>query len=385
VKKLLAIAGRKRRRPIMAKLVVIPIAVAAVLVGTAAAHSTSGAGRVRTLRTATAVSGLAADGSRVAVSTFCGAHVYELFAWNPLRRSVVSMAPRRQRRCYGASTGEGIWEGSIAGRQVAWVPYAGGNSQQAWLVTATTRKPLSTRRLTETKNRNTGDGVGDWVGNIHGDGPLLVFNTWTVCEKSEYTDSCPEGTPPGYHIYNENLWRIAGGRKRLLVASPDELTVLAAAAGRILVQREDGSLEIRRGADGNVVRAFPFRPGEVRAAVLDASELVVLDRASGLHWRVYDPVSGEQERVLPAVARVVSADVERGLLVYTVGWRRFVHVLRLADGRRTRFTAPIVGIAHENPAPVVAQIEPSGLFYSYQVRSTGRVRFVPFNQIGLGR
>jgi len=382
VRKLLAIAGRTGRRPMWAKLALIPIAVAALLVGTTAARSTSGAGGVRTLRTATHVTGLAADGSRAAVATACGAHVYELFAWNPVRRAVVSMAPRRQRECYGASTGEGIWEQSIAGRQLAWVPYSGGNSQEAWLVTATNRKPLSTRRLTGTKIRNTGDEVGDWVGNIYGDDPLLVFNTWSVCERSEYRNSCPEGTPPGYHIYNENLWRIVGGHKRLLVASPDELTVLAAAAGRILVQREDGSLEIRRGANGNLVRAFPFRPGEVRAAVLDASELVVLDRASGLHWRVYDPVSGEQKQVFSAPSRVISADVERGLLAYTVG--KFVHVLRLADGHRTRFTAPVVGMRDVYTAYVLVQIEPSGLFYSYSVRREGRVRFVPINEIRFG-
>jgi hypothetical protein len=27
------------------------------------------------------------------------------------------------------------------------------------------------------------------------------------------------------------------------------------------------------------------------------------------------------------------------------------------------------------------QLEPSGLFYSYEVRGEGRVRFIPFNQI----
>jgi hypothetical protein len=375
VRKLLAIAGRTGRRPMWAKLALIPIAVAALLVGTTAARSTSGAGGVRTLRTATHVTGLAADGSRAAVATACGAHVYELFAWNPVRRAVVSMAPRRQRECYGASTGEGIWEQSIAGRQLAWVPYSGGNSQEAWLVTATIRKPLSTRRLTGTKVRNTGDEVGDWVGNIYGDGPLLVFNTWSVCERSEYRNSCPEGTPPGYHIYNENLWRIVGGRKRLLVASPDELTVLAAAAGRILVQREDGSLEIRRGANGSLVRSFPFGPDEVQGAVLDSSELVVLHRSQQRHltWRVIDPVSGG-ERVLNAQAGATPADVERGL-VYT--YARAVYVLRLSDGDRRRFTTPRGSYPY-------AQIEPSGLFYSYSVGREGRVRFVPFHQIRLG-
>jgi hypothetical protein len=33
--------------------------------------------------------------------------------------------------------------------------------------------------------------------------------------------------------------------------------------------------------------------------------------------------------------------------------------------------------------PVVAQIEPSGL-YAYQVRESGRVRFVPFAEIRFG-
>jgi hypothetical protein len=233
------------------------------------------------------------------------------------------------------------------------------------------------------KVHNTDDGVGDHVGNIYGDGPLLVFNTWSVCEKSAYNDSCPPGAPDGYHIYNENLWRIVGRRKRLLVASPDELTVLAVAAGRILVQRADGSLEIRRGSNGSVVRAFPFRHSYERAAVLDASELVVLDRISGLHWRVYDPVSGAQKRVLSAPRGAIPADVERGLLVFTVG--RIVHVLRLADGRQKTFRAPVRGPGYRPVEPVVAQIEPAGLFYSSRVRDEGHVRFVPFNAIRFRR
>ena len=359
-----------------AKLVLIPLAVAALLVGTAAAHSISGSGGVRTLRTGTHVFGLAADGSRVAVSTACGAHVYELYAWNPLRRSVVSMAPRRQRKCYGASTGEGIWEQSIAGQQLAWVPFAGGNDREQWLVTATTGSPRSTTRLVEERSHSTDGVVGDWVGNVYGDGPLLVFNTWSVCDTDSNSYHCPEGTPPGLHIYNENLWRIVGRHKRLLLASPDELTVLSVSAGRILVQRADGSLELRRGTDGSVVRSFPFGPDEVQGAVLDSSELVVLHRSQQhrLTWRVIDPVSGA-ERVLNAQAGATPADVERGLLVYT--YARAVYVLRLADGHRRRFTTPRGSYPY-------AQIEPSGLFYSYSVKREGRVRFVPFHQIGLG-
>jgi hypothetical protein len=332
-------------------------------------------GHDRLLGTARPVTTLAADGSIAAVSTECGKRFLEQVAWNPVLRSVVSMASR-ERQCFYAPTGEGIWEQGIAGRRLAWVRYEGGNYRQTWLVTATVRRPRSTTSVTKQKTHNTDSGVGEWVGNVHGDGSLLVFNTWSLCywEPEESGPSpCPAGVPPKtYHIYNEKLWRVVGARKRLLVASKDELTVLSVAAGRILVQRADGSLELRR-ADGKLARAFPFERGQVQGAQLDASELVALERASGLRWRVYDPRSGELKRTLRAPARAMAADVERWLLVYTVG--RVVHVLRLRDGHEKRFTAPA------GTWQVLAQIEPSGLFYSYSVGGRGRVRFVPFNEI----
>jgi hypothetical protein len=149
------------------------------------------------------------------------------------------------------------------------------------------------------------------------------------------------------------------------------MTVLSVAAGRILVQRADGSLELRR-TDGNLLRSFPFGPDEVKGAVLDSSELVVLRRSQRhLTWLLIDPVSGD-ERVLEAEAGATPGDVERGLLTYTVG--RVVHVLRLSDARQKRFTTP------RGSYPIV-QIEPSGLFYSYSAGREGRVRFVPFSQI----
>lgn len=356
------------------KLITLVAAATVALLGATTAQPTSGSRGVRVLRTATHVSGLAADGSLAAVSTTaCGASQYQLYAWNPVRRSVVSMVPRHLRECGF----EWIGATGIAGRRIAWVPSSGGNTTSSWLVTATVWRPRPIARLTGESVHNPL--VGDWVGNINGDGSLLVFNTWSVCEAPSEDDPCPTVTPPGLHIYNEKLWRIVGSHKRLLLASPDELTVLSVAAGRILVRRDDGSLELRR-ADGSLLRAFPFRPGEVRAALLDASELVVLDHASRLTWRVFDPVSGEQRRVFAAPGRAIAADVERGLLVYTVG--RAVYVLRLADGHLRVFVAPVVKERGDlYPPDVHAQIEPSGLFYSYPVRRRGRVRFVPFGEI----
>ncbi len=359
------------------KVLMLLSVVAVALLGATAAQPTSGPSK-RLLRLAAPVTELAADGAQAATFA-CGTGDYWFLAWNPVRRSTVLVD-----RSGCTSGSSGISALGVAGHRLAWVPYDAGNYTESQLVTATVRRPRSITRLTGTRVHNTDDGVGDDVGNIYGDGSLLVFNTWSVCEKSPYTDSCPPGAPDGYHIYNENLWRIVGRRKRLLVASPDELTVLAVAAGRILVQRADDSLEIRRGSDGNLVRAFPpLRRGYQRAAVLDASELVVLDRMSGHHWRVYDPVSGIQKRVLQAPAGAIPADVERGLLVYTVG--RTVHVLRLADGRQRTFRAPVPRPRYGSVEPVLAQIEPAGLFYSSRVRHEGHLRFVPFNSIRFRR
>ena len=339
------------------------------LVGQTAAQPTKSGRRV--LRLPAFVTQLAADGPLITV-TSCGPGPYWLYTWNPARRSVVRIDRGGCREGFG-----GILDQGIAGRRLAWVPYDAGNYNESELVSATVRRPRPVVHLTGTKVHNSDSGEGDWVGHIDGDGSLLVFNTWSVCENDEPVgeSSCPEGFPPGSHVLNEKVWRIVGRLKRLLLSSPDEATVLGVAAGRILLRRGDGSLEIRR-VDGSLVRTLPFGEDEVVDAVLDACELVILHRGDRRTWRVFDPVSGEQKRELPAPAGATVQDVERGLLVYT--FKRAVHVLRLADGRQKSFRTPVGSYP-------IAQIEPPGLSYSYEVGREGRVRFIPFAEIGVGR
>ena len=45
----------------------------------------------------------------------------------------------------GASTGEGIWDVSVATRRLLWIEYTGGNFRDWWLVTASTTKPKPLR------------------------------------------------------------------------------------------------------------------------------------------------------------------------------------------------------------------------------------------------
>jgi hypothetical protein len=349
----------------------------------AASPSSTGAeqesqSHARILRLPGEVTTLAADGQVVTV-TACGPRrndSYWFYAWNPVRRSI-----RLIERKWCGSLRSGISAQGIAGRRLAWVRYDAGNETTMYLVSAALQRPRPATRLTGDKVRDSDSLDGDSIGDVRGDGSLLVFNTLSACEVTE-GGSCFEGSPPGLHIFNENVWRVDGRKKRLVLASPDEARILSVAAGRILVRRGDGSLELLR-KDGSVVRAFSFRPNEVRGAALDASELVVLDRSGRLRFRVFDPVSGEQRKVLTAEAGATQLDVEHGLLAYVVG--RVVHVLRLTDGRERRFIAPAMRSPHGYSVPVQAQIERAGLFYSYQARQGGRVRFVPFDEIRFRR
>jgi len=283
------------------------------------------------------------------------------------------------KRCGGGQSG--VDDVGVASRRLAWVRVNRSNDLSQQLVTATVDRPHPRHFLANGYDAGT-TGVGDFVGNVEGDRSLLVFNTWTTC----YTDpngayrACPPRVPKEtIYTDSEKLWRIVGGRKRLIASARNELKALAVASGRILVARHNGSLELRR-PDGHITQKFHFRRGEVQAALLDSSELVVLDHGSRDTWRVYDPGSGALKRTLPVRRHAKAADVEHGLLVYVV--RRNVYVLRLADGHEKTYTAPAAKILHTGPLPVLAQIEPSGLYYAYEVHESGRVRFVPFGELG---
>jgi hypothetical protein len=332
------------------------------------------------------VRALAADGDVAAVATTgCPAPVV---VWNPVRGSRTGIPRPKCRYAHNPI------EAAIAGRQVAWVDASGGNFTETTVMTATIGEPRSAAELASRARASDG-GLGDSTGNVFGDGPLLVFNVWAWCltepENGDYA-ACPAGIPiRTATLYREELWRIADGRKRLILTTPNELEVLGVAAGRILVRRADGSLELRA-ADGKVLRSFRFEPGEVRSAVVDDSELVVLERDRT--WRVYDVRAGKLERVLPIVAGTLSAvhpvradqlplarvlDAEHGLVAYVIG--RVVHVLRIRDGREATFEVRAVVTPYR--PPVLVQLERPGLFYAYNVsvRPYGRVRFVPFGAL----
>ncbi len=385
------------------RLVPLTAALAVALVGGLAASAATPA---RVLQTANPVEGLAMDGSTVAVMTaFSPGRCERVLAWNPARPTLRGLG--RTGSCPASSTGRSVLFAGVAGTRAAWVTDVGGNQRESALWIASLTRPKEARRVL-TARRDADSGGGDYVGHVHGDASLLVYSTWIACDGVGEVAfrACPPAATPRTPL-NGRLWRLDGasGKRTLLASAPDELAVLGVAAGRILVARGNGSLEVRR-AGGQVLRTFAFALGEVRGAVLGPADLVVAvgpavvpALGATLELRVYDPVSGALKRTLRAPA---GAPVVVPRCTYPVGssaasCRAPLARFRLqdADARRVVsvldtsivLTALVTGseqrIGTTGRGPVFAQLEAAGLVHSYRMttRHKGRVQFVPARQL----
>ncbi|MBD0347795.1 MAG: hypothetical protein ICV59_01465 [Thermoleophilia bacterium] len=380
----------------MGKLVAVGLALALPLAATAA--------NARVLRTTTTVEGLAADGATTLVATaWARGSCERVLAWNPVRPTLRAYGSRI---CPETSTGRAIVDVALAGNRAAWVQDVGGNQREASLYVAPVSRPRAARRLALAR-RDADSRAGDYIGSLESDGSLLVYERWSVCNFG----SCPPGALSG-QPYDVTVRIVNGASGRAVFTSPrDDLQVVDVAAGRILVQRGGGDLEVWN-SRGVVISKIPYQYGAVLQAALGPADLVVFFRVVPpccpdpappveLAMHVYDPLTGALKRTLPvpkgasgarprciypggaspAACRVPRArplfqDVDGGLLVYVLDTT--VHVVRLADGREQRFGAA-------GAAPVFAELEPAGLFYSYRTttRLKGRVQFVPRSELRL--
>ena len=156
----------------------------------------------------------------------------------------------------------------------------------------------------------------------------------------------------------------AGGKAHLRTGR-DAYAVAAVDAGRIAVRRMDGSVVLLGGVPRVEVA------GPVDGVALRGNDLVTLE---GDALQVYSAATGAAGKMVPlpsGTTKPVLRDVQWGIAVYVRGLQ--VHAMRLSDGRDVAITVPGSG-------PVDAQIEPFGLYYSYNLpKSTahGRVAFLP--------
>jgi hypothetical protein len=338
------------------------------------------------------VSELAADGGRVAmlVRTKTGSCARDRVAvWAPATRSFV---PIGASACIGStSTGAGLFSVGLAGTRVAYVQFAGGNTRELQLRLATLARP---RPATVASASFGIDAVqGTYIGRVAGDGSLLAFDWWSQCLPCA-APIAPRGSifrlvsSGGAACPNAGLGALP--RCRPVISAAGSLRLLAVGAG-LVVMRSGDEVAVR-GLDGTVAYTGTF--AGLRAARIDARVLLVLTRTgtqSSL-WTV-DLSSGQRSGpwILPAarstgddpcgdpsgcrLAALRLEDYQNGIAVYVVG--HVVHLLRLAEKRDASIRVPGVG-------PVHAQLEPSGLFYSYSPagsRGRGRVAFVPVGRL----
>jgi hypothetical protein len=369
------------------KLVLIALSVLALAADGSAATP-------RPLRLTGPVKQLAADGGRVAIllqTSRPGCTVSRVAVWQPSTRS---LAPIAASPCSESlSTGAGIFAIALAGARVAYVQYAGGNTRELELRSAT----LADRRKVTVASAAFGlDGLsGTFIGRIAGDGSLLAFDWWNRCP------ACAGDARP--QPDRSAIWRIAGsgqacpnaglGALRLCVAVRagfGAMRLLSVAAGSVALRQPDGSVAVATAA-GATSATIPLAPGELRAARLDSDgrTLAVLVASGGTNaLRVYD-ASGALRATYPLPPTKTSGDaacadpvgcltpglqledVDRGIAVYSLGNQ--LRLVRLADGK----TATIRPPGHK---PVHAQLERTGLYYSYTLTPrSSRVAFLPFS------
>jgi len=309
-----------------------------------------------TLKTRRPVERLVADGSRV-VAKYGGIGSSCIESWDPVARSLDRYLADR---C-------DIRDLASASDRIAWVTYDGGGKGTALAtVTASERSPALISGVCDPVQGPTVPCYRLPMFDLSGDGSLLVFDTWGVpC--SDWVLCLGEPKHGG------RLWRLDGAHAVVIAASEKGLTPLSVDKGRILVDHGDGLLEILA-ADGSSLEMFQLNGALVRAARLQDRDLVVLTREA---VEVTDSGTGQFITRWPAPPDAQLVDLQNGVAVLIAG--RDIHLLRLSDGRAAVIEPPGEG-------PVLAQLEPSGLFYAYKADDTsypGRIEFIPFDQLSL--
>ncbi len=321
----------------------------------------------KTLKTTTAVRHLATDGARVAIA-FGGRTCIE--TWDPLT-GMRARFPQIADECIepspkwaGALGAAGMSGFALAGERVAWTSYmhfAGRDIFSGQTATISARRPRWIAAAF------ADDRSGAVVSDLHGSGDLLVFDSWKQsCSYPDYPVPC--STDPKI---DDKLFRVDGADATEIASAKGALTPLDVDAGRILVDEQNGTLELLDRA-GTVLHTYHYDPADYVGAFVQGADLVVLkhsqlddyDVGTGSLLREW-PLSGGEPRL---------EDVCNGVAVYVSG--QYVHVLRLADGRDVAL--PSLGTDPH------AQIESAGLFYSYTVEDAGhpgRVTFIPFDQL----
>lgn len=304
----------------------------------------------RSVATVTPVTALSADGTRVAFvakarpSDCEHAALWAVGEPSIARFDVPWPCPPEGRR---------VREVTLAGSRVAWTLRALEGQGECSLDLKTATLADSRPLRIHAAGQDEASCAPDYY-HVRGDGDLLVFNDETRLKR----------IGAGRTACNPNSRsspKICTTLRRNLAGSVDSVS------GTSIAVRRPGAVTVFD-ERGQVLRQFPFSPADVRAARLDGGRLVV--------WRfgvleVYEVATGARvlSRPVPVGFRLV--DVDGGIAVLLGG--ATINLLRLDDGV-SRPLSP-------GRAPVLAELEPAGLFYSYAAGGGARIVFVPRSEL----
>jgi Tol biopolymer transport system component len=323
--------------------------------------------RGNVLDTTAPVDQLAADGSRVAIA-YRTRERKCLEVWDPLERMVTRLG-RGPCGPLATSSPPPFNDLALAGTRVGFAEFnrCGMRSHCYTLTTATLEQPAPAYAGGLCPSYEPYYCHRLPLADVRGDGSLIAFDSWSGVEAVCDRPPCDTGKHDG------ELWTVRHGAESAtrIASSAGELTVLGVDDERILVREGDAIVSVFSGG-GSRMRSVTVP--NLRGAKLQGPDLAALTSEGVQH---YDASTGELRHNWPIASAAAAelVDLHAGIALYLVGTT--VHMLRLADGRQAAIAAP-------GPAPVRAQLDDSGLFYSFGIGQgphQGRVVFVPFAEL----
>src|SRR5262245_29048112 len=310
-------------------------ALLAGLLATATVASAASADRVVT--SPGPVRALARSGSSVAFLSgpytgHCGPHVR---LWNLINGGTYRLGRHTDDICReGPSTGSGVTDIAVAGNRALWLAYAGGNTREWTLYTATTTKPVEKEIAFESADVDLPSPI------VLGVGSQQVL---------------PYSIGPTVKVLKAN------GAKAYTWQAPGKVTNTTAYQGQVAAFVAGGKCYVLP-PTGVVVGTYTFPPGAVQEFALAGVGLVV----QRPHGKVEIHKGASVKKVqLPDKARML--DFMNGFVLYKLGTQ--IRARRIATGKDAL-------IRHGT----FAVLEPSGMSYAVG-RKVFSIAWVTFTSI----
>lgn len=320
--------------------------------------------------TAGRITGLAFDGSRVVYGVQPnGSGVRTVHVWN------VATGTGGVIHRHGGGAGF-----AVAGSRAAWIARGGSASETDEYLLTTSLPRVRLRQLAvAVRFTDSYSQVehGRWLSGLVGSGNVIAVSSWTTASDGA--------------VSSARLSLVGETRLRPIVVGQNAIVAESADAGRIAVVRSTaiwpGQFRLTGGpgsvgvysTGGKLVSEV--NRGTAKEAALSGNSLAVLTTANTIE--LYNATTGAFVRSWPVPAGAAHLDLQSGIAVYAVYPRsslaRKLHVLRLSTGK------DVVIATGEAPYPYAqgddAQIDELGLVYAQNIRTHGKLVFLPMARV----